>query len=119
MDLAGDGELDLVVLDGPMPGLYEHDGAEGWQLFRPFTVRLNRAMGDPNLKFVDLDGDGHADVLIIVLLAELSGWPQVVVHRPHWGRWIVSSRRRLEGAHSPVRPIVFLCRNLCRPPFGC
>ena len=64
MDLAGDGQPDLVVLDGPMPGLYEHDGNEGWQPFRPFTSRLNRDMRDPNLKFVDLDGDGHADVLI-------------------------------------------------------
>src|SRR5688572_524974 len=64
MDLAGDGQPDLVVLDGPTPGLYEHDGDEGWQPFRPFTSRLNRDMRDPNLKFVDLDGDGHADVLI-------------------------------------------------------
>ncbi|MGI0486553.1 SpvB/TcaC N-terminal domain-containing protein [Pantanalinema rosaneae CENA516] len=64
MDLAGDGQPDLVVMDGSMPGLYEHDGQEGWQPFRPFTSRLNRDMGDPNLKFVDLDGDGHADVLI-------------------------------------------------------
>ncbi|MFO8091152.1 MAG: SpvB/TcaC N-terminal domain-containing protein [Desulfatiglandaceae bacterium] len=64
MDLAGDGLPDLVVMDGPMPGLYEHDGHEGWQNFRPFTARLNRATSDPNLKFVDLDGDGHADVLI-------------------------------------------------------
>jgi len=47
-----------------MPGLYEHDEEEGWQPFRPFTSRLNRDMRDPNLKFVDLDGDGHADVLI-------------------------------------------------------
>ncbi len=64
MDLAGDGQPDLVVLDGPMPGLYEHDDEEGWQPFRPFTSRLNRDLRDPNLKFVDLDGDGHADVLI-------------------------------------------------------
>lgn len=64
MDLAGDGQPDLVVLDGPMPGLYEHDHEEGWQPFRPFTSRLNRDLRDPNLKFVDLDGDGHADVLI-------------------------------------------------------
>ena len=64
MDLAGDGQPDLVVMDGPMPGLYEHDEAESWQPFRPFTSRLNRDMRDPNLKFVDLDGDGHADVLI-------------------------------------------------------
>ncbi len=41
MDLAGDGQPDLVVLDGPMVGLYEHDGAEGWHPFRPFSSRLN------------------------------------------------------------------------------
>ena len=64
MDLAGDGQPDLVIMDGPTPGLYEHDGDEGWQPFRPFTSRLNRDFRDPNLKFIDLDGDGHADVLI-------------------------------------------------------
>ncbi len=64
MDLAGDGEPDLVLLDGPAPGLYEHDGAAGWAPFRPFTDRLNRDFADPNLRLVDLDGDGHADVLI-------------------------------------------------------
>jgi len=64
MDLAGDGQPDLVVLEGASPGLYEHDGNEGWESFRPFTARLNRSTRDPNLKFIDLDGDGHADVLI-------------------------------------------------------
>jgi len=64
MDLAGDGQPDLVVTDGPMAGLYEHDENEGWQPFRPFTAALNRNLRDPNLRFVDLDGDGHADVLI-------------------------------------------------------
>ncbi len=64
MDLAGDGQPDLVVLDGPMPGLHEHDGDDSWRPFRPFTSRLNRDTRDPNLRLVDLDGDGHADVLI-------------------------------------------------------
>ncbi|WP_448544492.1 SpvB/TcaC N-terminal domain-containing protein [Roseiflexus sp.] len=64
MDLAGDGQPDLVVTDGPMAGLYEHDENESWQPFRPFTAPLNRNLRDPNLRFVDLDGDGHADVLI-------------------------------------------------------
>ncbi len=36
MDLAGDGQPDLVLLDGPTPGLYEHEDDEGWQPFRPF-----------------------------------------------------------------------------------
>lgn len=64
MDLAGDGQPDLVIMDGPVPGLYEHDDHEGWQNFRAFLARLNRDTKDSNLKLVDLDGDGHADVLI-------------------------------------------------------
>jgi RHS repeat-associated protein len=64
MDLAGDGQPDLVVLDGPTPGFYEHDDGAGWNSFRPFSSRLNFDTRDPNLKFIDLDGDGHADVLI-------------------------------------------------------
>jgi len=64
MDLAGDGQPDLVVLDGPTPGFYEHDERSGWNTFRVFTARLNRDSRDPNLRFVDLDGDGHVDALI-------------------------------------------------------
>ena len=37
MDLAGDGQPDVVVLDGPIPGFYEHDDDDGWTPFRPFA----------------------------------------------------------------------------------
>ena len=65
MDLAGDGQPDLVMLDGPTPGLFEHDvDDDGWQPFRPFISGLNRTFRDPSLKLIDLDGDGHSDVLV-------------------------------------------------------
>jgi len=64
MDLAGDGQPDLVTLDGPTAGFYEHDLAEGWSPFRAFPLQPPFDTRDPNLRFVDLDGDGHTDVLI-------------------------------------------------------
>src|SRR5215204_5260249 len=35
-----------------------------WENFTPFTSLPNIFWKDPNLKFIDLTGDGHADVLI-------------------------------------------------------
>ena len=64
LDLAGDGQLDLVELDRPMSGFYERTVDENWEPFTPFKSLPNIAWQDPNLKFIDLTGDGHADVLI-------------------------------------------------------
>lgn len=64
MDLAGDGQPDLVSLGGPNPGFYEHDHAEGWKPFRPFTTLPTHDPTDPNLRLVDLTGNGHSDILI-------------------------------------------------------
>ncbi|TXH68383.1 MAG: toxin [Lysobacteraceae bacterium] len=64
MDLSGDGCPDLVTLHGPVHGLYAHDEAEGWMGFHPFASRAIRDLSDPNLRFVDLDGDGHADLFL-------------------------------------------------------
>lgn len=64
LDLAGDGQVDLVELDRPAAGFYERTHEQDWETFRPFTSLPNLAWNDPNLRFVDLTGDGHADVLI-------------------------------------------------------
>ena len=64
LDLAGDGQIDLVEFSGPTPGFHERDSDEGWKRHVPFASLPNIDWADPNLRFVDLTGDGHADALI-------------------------------------------------------
>lgn len=64
LDLAGDGQLDLAEFSGPTPGFYERTEDQKWVSFRTFNKLPNIDWGEPNLRFVDLDGDGHADILI-------------------------------------------------------
>jgi RHS repeat-associated protein len=64
LDLDGDGHLELAELSGPMPGFYERTDERGWQAFRAFSSHPHITWDDPDLRMVDLDGDGLADVLI-------------------------------------------------------
>ena len=64
IDLAGDGQIDLVSLAGPTPGFFKRTPDRGWEPFRAFRELPNAPWDDPNVRFIDLDGDGHADVLI-------------------------------------------------------
>ncbi|MDR4496749.1 MAG: hypothetical protein MRK02_02305 [Candidatus Scalindua sp.] len=64
MDLAGDGTQDLVLLSEPVTGYYERGEAGGWDHLAPFSSSPKVTWNDPNLRFVDLNGDGHADLLI-------------------------------------------------------
>jgi RHS repeat-associated protein len=64
MDLAGDGNLDLVDFSSSSPGFYERNIEGGWGSFRAFRSIPVLDWSDPNLRFVDVTGDGIADVLI-------------------------------------------------------
>jgi len=64
MDLAGDGLKYLVQYRGSPSGYYERTASDDWSPFRPFESVPTLDWDDPELRFIDLDGDGLADVLL-------------------------------------------------------
>jgi RHS repeat-associated protein len=64
MDLSGGGRLDLVDFSRPAPGFFERTADEDWEPFQRFDSWPDIDWSDPNLRFVDLTGDGLADVFI-------------------------------------------------------
>src|SRR5262249_9635438 len=64
MDLAGDGRKYLVQFGETVSGYYARNDEAEWEPFMPFPAMPTISFHDPNLRHVDLDGDGHADVLI-------------------------------------------------------
>jgi RHS repeat-associated protein len=63
-DLAGDGQLDMVRWSSAGGGFYERTLQGGWEPLREFPSLPNLDWQDGALLFIDLTGDGRADVLI-------------------------------------------------------
>jgi hypothetical protein len=64
LDFAGDGRISLAQFAGPVSGFYERTTEEGWEPFKTFPSLPAINWSDPNLRFVDVTGDGLVDVLI-------------------------------------------------------
>jgi hypothetical protein len=64
MDVDGDGLVDLLDLSPQSPGYYGRSIHADWEPFRTFRSVPTMDWSDPDLRFIDLTGDGIADVLI-------------------------------------------------------
>ncbi|TMQ09542.1 MAG: hypothetical protein E6J90_37785 [Deltaproteobacteria bacterium] len=63
-DVQSDGRLELVRYAQPVTGYFTRTTDGAWDLFTPLRSVPSIDWADPNLRTIDLDGDGHADVLI-------------------------------------------------------
>ncbi len=64
MDLGGDGLMDVVSYGEPVTGYATRTLTDDFDPFRTFPALPNVDWHDPNLRFIDLDGDGLPDLLI-------------------------------------------------------
>ncbi len=64
LDLSGGGLLDVVALAEPDPGFFKRTTDGSFEPFQHFAALPQIDWSDPNLAFIDLTGDGLADILI-------------------------------------------------------
>jgi len=63
-DLDADGTKQVVVNQAGLHGYFELTDFDGWSEFRQFDALPNVALNNPNTKFIDLNGDGKAELII-------------------------------------------------------
>ncbi len=62
-DLAGNGQADLLVHQGPQWGYFQTNGKGGWDNFKPYSSYPTFSLNDSSIRLLDLTGDGKSDVL--------------------------------------------------------
>lgn len=63
-DLDADGGMQLVVNQSGLQGYFEIEKEGGYSPFIPFNEMPEIDLSDPNVKFLDLNGDGQPELLI-------------------------------------------------------
>jgi RHS repeat-associated protein len=91
LDLSGGGKLDVAEFADPAPGFFKRGLDGGWEPFKTFASLPSVDWAEPNLKFVDLTGDGLADMLLtedglftLYLSLGESGFDRAEQVRPPW-----------------------------------
>ena len=64
LSLAGDGHLNVVNTTQGLWGYYERTNDSGWASFRYLKTSPNVNTKNPELKFIDITGDGLTDILV-------------------------------------------------------
>ena len=64
LDLSGRGHLDVVNLAGPDPGFFERTEDATFDPLQRFAALPALDWSDPNVTFIDVTGDGLADILM-------------------------------------------------------
>ena len=64
LDLSGSGRLDVADLAGPDPGYFERTEDGTFEPLQRFVALPALDWTDPNVKFIDVTGDGLADILL-------------------------------------------------------
>lgn len=62
-DMEGNGSADLLITTGAIRGYYANDFSGEWKQFHHYHQTPSFDLKDPNVKLVDMDGDGMIDVL--------------------------------------------------------
>jgi RHS repeat-associated protein len=94
IDADGDGRIDLLVTSGGLNGYFplQHDGGWDQRSFRAYASAPSFALDDPEVRLVDLDGDGVTDALRTgTRLEHYFNHPEKGWHEVH-----VAARRPLE-----------------------
>ncbi|KAK0651019.1 virulence plasmid 65kDa B protein-domain-containing protein, partial [Cercophora newfieldiana] len=64
LDIGGNGRLDVVQTELGQHGYYERTDEGGWTEFTRFPKWPTVDLGNPNLRYLDLTGNGLADIII-------------------------------------------------------
>ena len=104
-DMGGDGQADLLVHSGPLPGFFETTSDGTWQTFKPYDVFPSFDLADPNVRLVDLTGDGLSDALMTqgeqFPVVRMSGRKGVCAAASHPAHSTISTTSRMSFSMIP------------------